>query len=544
MNQRRSLVFLALAITVLSAGLNLAAIGFLMPRHYDPSVDGVHPVLSLDAFDHAFSARHVVGHKYPRTHLVLVGGLQRLWLVLRHGVDDGNRRHDDLMTQFTSRPARATSDQRDGLRPFADTIAELIIVARVVSALMGVGVVLALLAFARHLFGTGTAFLAAFLAALSSPLIYYAHTTNVDVPYLFWGMLALVFAVRAIERARSRDIILAAAFVALSGATKDQAFGWFLLTLPFVLWRIARPGALAAQPTRTFPLAAVLVAAATSAGLYGLAIGVPFDMAGVTAHFEHVFGAGVTPYRTFPSTPSGVWSLFLESVLHLDDMTGTTTLVLAAIGIVQLLWTRRSAALLMLVPLLSYGLTFLAPIGYVYMRFLLPVALLLFIPAAAVLVALLRVPLLRYIAVVSVLLLLAVRMQEAVLLVEMLDDDPRARAEAFLEESVDAGAIVAAALSLPMHNVSFPPEVGVVRIDLEKGTAASFPRSPSFYVTGFFDPHRSLAEPSPPPASAPREVPLLGKRYVRVESFAPRHPHPIRRGAAFQPTVGVYRLAE
>jgi Dolichyl-phosphate-mannose-protein mannosyltransferase len=63
----------------------------------------------------------------------------------------------------------------------------LMLIANGVSALMGVGIVVLVYVTARDLFGRTGALFAALIVAFSPPFVYYAHTSNVDTPSLFWG---------------------------------------------------------------------------------------------------------------------------------------------------------------------------------------------------------------------------------------------------------------------------------------------------------------------------------------------------------------------
>lgn len=79
---------------------------------------------------------------------------------------------------------------------------------------------------------------AAAFAGINASLTYYAHTTNLDVPYLFWGCWALLVFTRAITRREPRLLRRALVLAVLAVGTKDQAYGLFLLSLPlvFAIW--------------------------------------------------------------------------------------------------------------------------------------------------------------------------------------------------------------------------------------------------------------------------------------------------------------------
>src|SRR5262249_32529697 len=62
----------------------------------------------------------------------------------------------------------------------------LFMLGRLVSVALGVGTVALTYLIGRRLFDRWTARIAAFFAATAYPIVYYAHTTNLDGSYLFW----------------------------------------------------------------------------------------------------------------------------------------------------------------------------------------------------------------------------------------------------------------------------------------------------------------------------------------------------------------------
>ena len=86
----------------------------------------------------------------------------------------------------------------------ADPLASLSMLAmlgKATSAVMGAGCALLAYACTERSLGRASAVGAALLTALAYPMVFYAQTTNVEVPYLFWMMLALLAAVRLVEGA-------------------------------------------------------------------------------------------------------------------------------------------------------------------------------------------------------------------------------------------------------------------------------------------------------------------------------------------------------
>jgi hypothetical protein len=80
---------------------------------------------------------------------------------------------------------------------------------------------------------------AVFIGANAS-LTYYAHTSNLEVPYLFWATWSALVFVRALVRQEPRLLRPALVLAALAVGTKDQASALFVLAFPvaFGIWLV------------------------------------------------------------------------------------------------------------------------------------------------------------------------------------------------------------------------------------------------------------------------------------------------------------------
>ena len=117
-----------------------------------------------------------------------------------------------------------------GLRDPETALTVLSLIARSVTALMGVGIVVLVYLTARRLAGRRAALFSALTVALSPAFVYYAHTGNVDTPSLFWSALGLFAFGRLVagECAIPNYVMLGAA-VGMAAATKEQTVPLFLL---------------------------------------------------------------------------------------------------------------------------------------------------------------------------------------------------------------------------------------------------------------------------------------------------------------------------
>jgi Dolichyl-phosphate-mannose-protein mannosyltransferase/PA14 domain len=243
---------------------------------------------------------------------------------------------------------------------------------RAVSVLMATGVVLFVYLTAREVLDAPRAAIGALLACLSLPFLYYAKTANVEMPYLFWVAMSFWFFVRYVRHARRFDALALAAAAAAAVCTKDQAYGFYVL-MPIALiasnvWHRRQRGEgsplMRGVLDPTFLLALLLFCAIVAA-VYLL----PWNASGLRAHIAFL-GRRTYPPMVEPGL-SGQLTLVRLMMGQLAWSVGWPAFLLTLAGVGHALWQRPNVALLsLLVPVLSYHVTFLAIIRYSYDRFL------------------------------------------------------------------------------------------------------------------------------------------------------------------------------
>ena len=256
------------------------------------------------------------------------------------------------------------------------TQAVIHVVSRAVSVLMAVLTVVAAALIAEATIGRRrTAAAAAFVVSVPM-FVFYAKTANVDMPYVFWVVIALLFFVRAMQTRSVRDHALLGAAVACAVATKDQAYGFWPGTALVLLWCAWRD-----TPVE-WPLRRRAIAIACDrrlwaglgvfAVLYMLLSGVIWNLQGARDHFELIVG-GSQPFRMFPRTVGGLLALATATLTVATAALGPVLVALAVVGLAIALVNREQyrVLLLLLVPIASYFITFIVIVGYVYDRFLL-----------------------------------------------------------------------------------------------------------------------------------------------------------------------------
>ena len=337
-------------VLVLAAALILGAWGLRwgLPSEFGWAPDEVLPA-EVDA---AVAQRFAHGWhgKYPPLHFALLAAASApARLAGRVAGWDAARVHDARMTS-----------------------------GRLLSLALSLGVLLVVYRCGRETGDARAGVLAGALLALSVPFPYYAKTANLDVPYLFWFALSVLFFLRALRRGRAADFGFFALAAAAAVATKDQAFALYVLTVPFLVWEIIRrrgtEGPLSVWADRR--LALLLVGGAAAFAVLGGAL---FNPGGWIAHVRLIAGPASTAFRMFDQGLSGHIALLAQTARHLAFVMGGPSLLAALAGLV---FAGRDRAhhrplLATLVPAVSYVAFFPLVVLYVYDRFLLPVALVL-----------------------------------------------------------------------------------------------------------------------------------------------------------------------
>jgi hypothetical protein len=318
-----------------------------------PEADGVHPVRALEAVETAYSLGGGFFDKYPPLGSVLMG------LAVR-AIDEG------LPAEIVGLSAQATDVRRERLWPLRDRIAAALQAERWVTRLamaaaIGLLAVLCLIVSDRSGWRAGVpAVLAALGFGFSYPALYYGSTTNVDALAFAAGLLTLCLA------ARGRWVPAAMA-AALAVAFKDPAY---------VLGPVVVIGALCDGPRgRGRRVLVVLLAGLAS---YALLAGALTGPGTWWEHIRYLLGDGIAGSDRIDHGDAEQWEeLIRYSVRLVRGAIGVSGLVLGLIGLALLLAGKRSAGALLLGVIVSTILLFVAPVGFVYVRFLLlPMALL------------------------------------------------------------------------------------------------------------------------------------------------------------------------
>jgi len=278
-----------------------------------------------------------------------------------------------------------------GLADPVGALRTLTLIGRLVSVLMGVGIVIAAWDAARALWGDRTA-VAAGLAVMSLyPVFYYSRVGNPDVPSLFYAAIALAALARSLrDGLTGRRAVCLGAFVGFAVATKESNAALFLALPPMLLYliwpQLRLAGWLAWSAWKPVALSALATFVAFGAGS-GLFVDPQFYIRHIEFGRERVqtlAAANIAHVRSYPHTLEGHMELAGVLWSYLADCMTLAGLLLAVVGVVWVL-RRETRLALFALPALVY----LTPLFWVaragQLRYLFPAALVLaFFAARAV----------------------------------------------------------------------------------------------------------------------------------------------------------------
>ncbi len=339
----------------------------------------------------------------------------------------------------------------------------LFILSRLVSVGMALGAVASIVGVARSVSGPRAGLFAGAVVATGAPFVYFAKTANVEMPFLFWFALSLVFFVRLLDFHRLRDYLLFTTCAVFAITSKDQAYGLYVLVPLAVLPGLMRArlnegvrgGFLAALFDRRI-LAVLGSGLALAAVIYNW----PGNWGGFLAHVRTLLGPQSEEAKAFANTPAGHLGNLIQNLSHLRFSMGWPAFATAVVGTIHTLAKardrerKRLGALALLAA--SYYLTFLGPILFSRDRYVLPLALLLSLVAGRLLAALTRSgrPMVRWAGTLAGLFVLGFGLLYALSVDRRMIHDARYDAEVFAQDN--GGARNALALGRAKHAPRLP----------------------------------------------------------------------------------------
>jgi hypothetical protein len=354
-------------LAVLGAFAVAIAIGFTwgLPGANTWAVDSISPrTCGLGAIVETYWPGHY--HTYPALHTALLTLLSTPWIALAAARVGLSR---DALGQELIKPLYMTGIELG---------------ARAVAAAMALGFVWNTLRWWTRIRGRVAGVGAGAIVGTNATLVYYAHTGNLEVPYLFWASWALVEMDRTLSgEPRERQALLLSAAAVLS---KDQAAAVLLLPLAVALvfapW-VAR----GESPLRR----RLLVGIATGTVFYGLVSGAVVNPVGFRRRVAFLLGPASQTWAHYPRDLQGTLQLGRDALSALPHFTSWPIALAAVVGAaVAIVSTRGIARVRLLLPLLaacSFTLLFTLGARRSEDRFLLPQTLFALPYASALLAA-------------------------------------------------------------------------------------------------------------------------------------------------------------
>jgi hypothetical protein len=342
---------------VVLGGFALAvAVGFTwgLPGSNTWAVDSISPrSCGLGAIVETYWPGHF--HTYPPLHMALLTVLSLPWIGLA---------------------ALRAGTGREGLgleliKPLYMTGIEAS--ARLLAGAMAIAIVYGTIRWWTRIETRAAGIGAGVVVAANATLVYYAHTGNLEVPYLFWTTWAMVEMDRVLSgEPRERPAILCALAAVLS---KDQAVA---LLPPLAIALVVGPWASRGES----PLRRRLVSSSLlGLSLYALLSGALLNPVGFRRRVAFLLGPASQTWAGYPRGLDGDLALARDALRVLPHFTSWPVAVASVLGVLVVATTTRGTvrlrALQPLLAALSFTLLFAVVARRSEDRFLLPQTLFL-----------------------------------------------------------------------------------------------------------------------------------------------------------------------
>ena len=464
-----------LVILFVSLSINTIGIEWGIPNKNDEwPVDSFNPVAAMAVTKRAFFDEPYnsgwFNRKYPLGHPLVLSTVQVPYLAWLRLTGDFNR---------------PTSDYPYGFRNPDRALTVLPLLARLVSAFMGVAVVGLTYVISSMLFGTSAGLVAAVLITGMYPMVYYAHTANADIPLLFWLALTIAAALVWADRNSNRAALLCGIAAGMALFTKEQGIG-MLAAVPLVLFLRSRSASFSAWPavTKQIGLAAVgfLVVTVLIGNVWRNPAGFinrwRFLLGTLPQEISEKYDPLVLRNPALFSFETEIENLLEWAHMVVQALTVPLT-IFCLIALIWALWRRRRQAAIPILLGASYYMISLRTLGAVSAHYTMPLLFSLVLLAGALGGALLdRIQRLSNAAVRRAAMAVAVAAMACALLPgieinHLLVNDPRYAAEAWLSANMPQGTHVEV-YQPPKRLPRFSPDLQVFTIPLEQRTVELF----------------------------------------------------------------------
>jgi hypothetical protein len=265
----------------------------------------------------------------------------------------------------------------------------LMVLTRLLSVAMGVGTVLATWRLANRLLGDERAAVwAAAVVAGSYPLVFFAHTGNLDLPHTFWFAASLVAAASVWQRGWPVDYAAFGLLAGCSVATKDSILGAYAgLGLALLLRHVQRARTDGRSVAEVLGDRRLWLLVALAVAVYGVSQNALFNFGGLLRHWDSWLEGGES-LEALRARDFGVGRLAVGFATSLRAAVGLPVLGLALAGVaVAALRAAWRPALWLLAPAASYFALSIQGAGFTATRLVLPLVPIVAVFAAAAVAA-------------------------------------------------------------------------------------------------------------------------------------------------------------
>lgn len=258
----------------------------------------------------------------------------------------------------------------------------LFYLSRFISVLMGTAIVFITYLCGCEIYTKRASLFAALITALMPSFLYYSKNANLDVPYMFWFVLSLLWYIRILKYHRIADYLLFSITATISVCTKDQAYGFYVLTpIGIVLahYLSERKHYTSAKIIHSLFNRKTLLSLLSAVVVFIVIHNIPFNLDGFLNHVTLISGPASKPYRIYENTVAGHIRMLGQDLKHLRFSFGWPVFLSCISGVVMACFQKKKNVLLfwILIPGISYYLFFMHIILYNYVRFFMPICILL-----------------------------------------------------------------------------------------------------------------------------------------------------------------------
>lgn len=258
----------------------------------------------------------------------------------------------------------------------------LFYLGRFVSVLMGTAIVFLVYLCGCELYEKRASLFAALITALMPSFLYYSKNVNLDIPYMFWFVLSLFFYIRILKYHRIADYLLFSATATLSLCTKDQAYGLYMLTSIGIIsshYLYKRKRSPSAKIINSLFNRKTLLSLLLAVIIFIVIHNILLNVDGFLNHLKVITGSGSKPFQIYDNTIAGHAQMLWQSLKHLRFSFGWPIFLTCTIGVIIAFFQKKKNTLLcwIVIPGISYYLTFISIILYNYVRFLMPICIIL-----------------------------------------------------------------------------------------------------------------------------------------------------------------------